>query len=151
VAGLKINICAIGKLNNSAPECEIIETYLRRIPWNITISQLETKDKFPIKKQKLQEGELLLKSVAQGNYIIAMDERGKEFSSVEFSKTLEKISQPICFLIGGAHGLSEEVKTKANMLISLSQMTLPHALARAMLIEQIQFTNCIDLLRKTTA
>lgn len=137
MAGLRINICAIGKLNNSSPEAELIETYIKRIPWNVSINQLETKDKFPTEKQKTQEGELLINSIPQGFYTIAMDERGKEFTSVEFSMALQKIGQPLCFLIGGAHGLSEKVKSKANMLLSLSKMTLPHALARAMLVEQI--------------
>ena len=137
MASLKINICTIHKLSNSSPEAEIIADYIKRIPWNINISQAELKGKFPPDKQKICEGELLLKSIPQSNFIIALDELGKQFTSIEFSKSLEKISQPICFIIGGAYGLSSEVKAKANTLLSLSNMTMPHIMARVMLIEQI--------------
>lgn len=137
MASLKIHICAIHKISNSSPEGEIINNYTKRIPWPLTICQLEVKGKFPPDKQKLCEGELLLKSVPAGSFIIALDELGKQFNSVKFSATLEKIAQPICFIIGGAHGLSSEVRTKANMILSLSNMTLPHIMARVMLVEQI--------------
>ena len=137
MASLKINICAIHKISNSSPEGEIIANYTKRIPWPINILQLEAKGKFPPDKQKICEGEILLKSIPNGHFIIALDEIGKQFTSLEFSSTLEKIQQPICFLIGGAYGLSTEVKAKANMLLSLSNMTMPHIIARVMLIEQI--------------
>lgn len=137
MASLKIHICAIHKISNSSPEREIIANYLKRIPWTLTMSELELKGTFPSDKQKILEGELLLKSIPTGSFAIALDEQGKEFSSKEFSNHLEKITQPICFIIGGAFGLSTEVKERANMLLSLSKMTMPHIMARLMLIEQI--------------
>ncbi len=137
MASLKIHICAIHKISNSSPEMEIINNYTKRIPWPLAISQLEVKGKFPPDKQKICEGELLLKSVPSGSFIIALDELGKQFNSVEFAAVLEKITQPICFIIGGAHGLSFEVRSKANMILSLSNMTMPHIMARVMLVEQV--------------
>ena len=137
MAILKINICAIHKVAESSPEGQIIANYLKRVPWKVSTQQLEIKDKFPSDKQKIYEGELLLKAVPAGNFIIALDERGLQLSSHEFAKQIDKISQPITFIIGGAYGLSDELRSKANLLLSLSAMTMPHVLARVVLIEQL--------------
>lgn len=133
----RITICAIHKIADNSLEAKFISDYLKRIPWKITIKQLELKDKLPPEKQKLCEGELLLKSIPYGDFIIAMDEKGKQYSSQEFAANIEKITQPISFIIGGAYGLSNEIKKKANIMISLSSMTMPHILARLILVEQI--------------
>ena len=137
MAVLKLEISAINKLGDSSNEAKIIADYLKRIPWKIKINQLDAKDKFPPEKQRIYEGELLLKTVPAGNLIIALDELGMQFSSHNFAERLEKFVQPISFFIGGAYGLSDEVRSKANLLLSLSEMTMPHALARVVLVEQI--------------
>ena len=137
MASLKIHICAIHKIPPSSSEGQIIANYTKRIPWPLAFSQLEIKGKFPPDKQKIYEGELLLKSIPSGSFIIALDERGKQFNSIEFSHAMEKIQQPICFIIGGAYGLSSELRDKANLILSLSNMTMPHIMARVMLVEQI--------------
>lgn len=137
MAGLKINIYAIHKIASSAPELEIISNYAKRIPWSINIHQLEVKGKFPPEKQKDLEGELLLKSIPENSIVIVLDERGSQFTSIEFSTYLEKQIQPISFIIGGAYGLSEKIKKKSNLQISLSKMTMPHVMARVMLVEQL--------------
>jgi 23S rRNA (pseudouridine1915-N3)-methyltransferase len=138
VAKQRITISAIHKVSKSIPESLIIDEYIKRIPWGVAIKQLDSKLKLPAKQQQEYEGELLLKSIPSGSFIIAMDERGSKFTSQEFSSYIQKkISQPISFIIGGAHGLSEEVRDKSDFLLSLSDMTMPHLLARAMLVEQI--------------
>lgn len=137
MAGLKINIYAIHKIASSALEAEIISNYVKRIPWSVNIHQLEVKGKFPPEKTKDLEGDLLLKSIPGDSFIIALDETGSQFTSAEFSKYIEKQIKPISFIIGGAYGLSNNVKKKANFQISLSKMTMPHIMARVMLIEQL--------------
>jgi 23S rRNA (pseudouridine1915-N3)-methyltransferase len=138
MATQKITISAIHKISKSTPESSIIDEYIKRIPWGVAIKQLDSKLKLPAEQQKKYEGDLLLKSIPSGSFIIAMDERGAKFTSQEFSHYIQKkISQPITFIIGGAHGLSQEVKERANFLLSLSDMTIPHLLARAILVEQI--------------
>ena len=137
MAGLKINIIAIHKIAEISKEASIIADYLKRIPWKISIKQLEVKGKFPASKQKICEGELLLKAIPAGSFVIILDEYGSQFTSKEFSLRLNKIAQPITFIIGGAYGLSEEIKNRANLLLSLSNMTMPHILARIILVEQI--------------
>lgn len=74
------------------------------------------------------------------NETIILDEKGKTFSSKEFSKWLEKKKDEgknIQFVIGGAHGLSDKIKEKADLKISLSSFTLPHQMARVVLLEQL--------------
>ncbi len=142
----KINICAINKISDSSLENKLINDYLKRIPWKVKVTQLELKDKLPIDKQKKCEGELLLEAAGLGTFIIALDETGSQFSSPEFAKSIEKITQPIAFIIGGAYGLSEEVKSKANLLLSLGRMTMPHILARVILVEQLY--RCYTIITK---
>jgi len=134
---LKIKVFTINKINTQAPELLLIENYLKRLPWQICIEQLELKGKFPSQKQKALEGELLLKAIDKTSYIIALDESGSLLSSQHFAQKIEKIDKPISFIIGGAYGLSAEVKTRADSIISLSLMTMPHIFARLFLVEQI--------------
>lgn len=133
----KLSLHAINSLSDNSYENKIIKEYLKRLPWKMQIKEFEVKSSLPSDKQKLQEGAMLLKSIDPSDYVIALDEKGKEFTSEEFAKYLFKIEKPVFFIIGGAYGLSEEVKVRANITLSLSQFTLPHALARAVLVEQI--------------
>lgn len=139
----KITINAIGKLQNSAPEHLIIQDYLKRLPGKLIINSIDAKEKFPTDKQKAYEGELLLKAIPQNSFIIALEEKGKEFDSISFARYLEKIEQPICFIIGGAGGLSNEVRNRADLILSLGLLTMPHMLARVVLVEQIYRTHTI--------
>lgn len=145
MASLKIQISAIHNISKSSPEGEIIAKYTKRIPGGVSIIQLESKGKFPPDKQKNSEGALLLKSIPIGSFVIALDELGKKFTSEEFSLKLERVTRPICFIIGGAYGLSSEIRDKADMLLSLSDMTLPHVMARIMLVEQIYRAHTISI------
>lgn len=144
MAILKIQISAIHNVSKSSPEGEIIAKYTKRIPGAFSIIQFEVKGKLPPDKQRKSEGELLLKSIPIGSFVIALDELGKKFTSEEFSLKLEKIARPICFVVGGAYGLSSEIRGKADMLLSLSNMTLPHIMARIMLVEQIYRAHTIS-------
>ncbi len=127
----------MGKVADSSPEGMIIDNYLKRLPYKLQINQFDSKDKYPPDKQKIYEGELLLKSLPKDVFLIALEERGKQFTSPEFSRYLENIVQPIVFIIGGAYGLSAEVRDRANLILSLGEMTMPHILARVVLVEQI--------------
>ncbi len=73
-------------------------------------------------------------------FLTVLDEKGKSLNSVEFSNFLKNTEihfQKLCFVIGGAEGLSESIKKDAHFLLRLSSLTLPHALARLILCEQI--------------
>jgi 23S rRNA (pseudouridine1915-N3)-methyltransferase len=144
VAILKLAINAISKISPSSSEGEIISSYIKRLPFKFELNQIDSKDKFPVDKQKIYEGELLLKSVSKNVFVIALEEKGKQFTSREFSNYISKIEQPIVFIIGGAYGLSDEVRNRANLILSLGKITMPHALARVVLVEQLYRAYTID-------
>lgn len=87
-----------------------------------------------------EEAESILARLQPGDYFVALDERGKEYDSVglagEFKK-LNESGQRIVFAIGGPFGLSNKVRERANLLLSLSKLTFTHEMARLILLEQL--------------
>jgi 23S rRNA (pseudouridine1915-N3)-methyltransferase len=94
-----------------------------------------------VELQKKQEGELFFKKITPQDVIILLDERGKEYSSVQFSQFIQQRLNSGCknvlFLIGGAYGFSEVIYERADFSISMSKMTFPHKLARLLFAEQL--------------
>jgi 23S rRNA (pseudouridine1915-N3)-methyltransferase len=92
-------------------------------------------------QQKEKEGEMILKSVLPGDYLVLLDENGKEFTSVKFASYLEKktytVSRRLLFVIGGPYGFSPEVYDAAQEKIALSRMTFSHQLVRLIFAEQL--------------
>ncbi len=91
-------------------------------------------------KARTEEGAALLKKLTPKDVVVALDERGKDLSTLEFAQWLGKQLQAgkdLAFLIGGDEGLSEEVRSKAGLVLRLSRFTLPHRLARLVLMEQL--------------
>ena len=92
-------------------------------------------------QQKKSESFLLLSQFQAGDYIILLDENGKQFTSVEFSENLEKLmasgNKRIVFVIGGPYGFSQDVYAKANAKMSLSPMTFSHQMVRLIFVEQL--------------
>ena len=105
------------------------------------IPELKNTKSLSMEQQKEKEGELILKNVKPTDDMILLDERGREFSSMEFAKALQdKISytgKDIVFVIGGAYGFSEAVRQRSNLKISLSRMTFSHQMVRAIFVEQL--------------
>ena len=93
-----------------------------------------------------KEYDKALTLIKPNSILVALDEQGEHFKTVEFSKKLnlwiENTSQ-IYFIIGGPDGLSDDVKKRADYVISLSNLTFPHQLAKVILIEQIYRSICI--------
>ena len=87
-----------------------------------------------------EEGKLLLKKIQENDTVVLLDEKGKELGSVDFSKQLNQwlnARRNVVFVIGGAYGFSEAVYARANYKLSLSKMTFPHQLIRALFTEQL--------------
>jgi 23S rRNA (pseudouridine1915-N3)-methyltransferase len=107
----------------------------------LTVPDLKNTKNMPQAEQKLKEGKKILQSVSLDDYVILLDERGKEFRTIDFSAAMEKIfmlpKKRILFVIGGPWGFSEEVYSRADMKISLSKMTFPHQLVRLLFLEQL--------------
>jgi 23S rRNA (pseudouridine1915-N3)-methyltransferase len=126
---VKFTVVAIGKLREAWVEQGCLE-YATRLRKRVALEIVEVRD-----------GEALLRKIPARHKVWALDERGRQFSSEELAATLEKAmnaSEPgISFLIGGADGLPRSVVDKANVVWSLGRLTLPHRLARLIVLEQL--------------
>ena len=107
-----------------------IELYLKRLP-GLTINEL--RDSNPQK-----EADAIRAAMRPDETLIALMEQGDTLASVSFARRLEQFgNQRLAFVIGGADGLTPELKAQAHWRLSLSPMTFPHELARLMLVEQL--------------
>jgi 23S rRNA (pseudouridine1915-N3)-methyltransferase len=88
-----------------------------------------------------KEGEMILKRISPADHLILMDERGRSYSSVEFSGQINgwmtSSKKTVVIAIGGAYGFSDDVKKRANEMLSLSKMTFSHQIVRVIILEQI--------------
>ena len=94
-------------------------------------------------KARNEEGSALLARLSARDQLVALDERGKALSTLELAQWVGKqqqASKDLAFVIGGDEGLSEEVRSRAALVLSLSRFTLPHRLARLVLLEQLYRT-----------
>lgn len=137
---MNIEIIAVGRMKKG-PEGEILETYIKRCPWPIKITEVE--ERRPIKgaERMAREGDLILNAIPKGATVIALDERGKKMRSTSFAEKIRNYqdqgSTNLVFLIGGADGYDPKVKERAQLKISFGQLTWPHMIMRAMLAEQL--------------
>ena len=142
---MKITLLTVGKTDRDWVR-QGLDIYVSRLKHYIPFSIIEipelknvsalTKDQI-----KTREGELILKNIRPTDDVILLDERGKEYSSVELAKVIQdKISyegKDIVYVIGGAYGFSDPVYKRANSKLSLSRMTFSHQMVRAIFAEQI--------------
>jgi len=136
---VKLTICAIGRLK-PGPEQDLLNRYAKRLRWSLNIIELEEKKKLSRVELKQQEGKLLADACPDGAVIVALDERGKQLSSLDFANKIgdsQDQGRDMAFLIGGADGLASDLRKRADFVLSLGSATWPHMLARVMLIEQI--------------
>ncbi|WP_299317667.1 23S rRNA (pseudouridine(1915)-N(3))-methyltransferase RlmH [uncultured Maribacter sp.] len=142
---MTIKLLAIGKTDSSQLQ-ELIEVYQKRLQHYVNfeielIPDLKKTKNLSEDQQKDKEGELILKRLAPTDVLILFDEKGKQYTSVEFSTFLQKkmnsgIKQ-LVFLIGGPYGFSNEIYSKATGKISLSKMTFSHQMVRLFITEQV--------------
>lgn len=142
---MKITLLTVGKTDKDWVK-QGMDIYVSRlkhyIPFSITeIPELKNVSALSREQIKAKEGELILKNVKPADNLVLLDERGKEYSSVEFAKILQdKINyegKDIVFVIGGAYGFSEDVYRRASSRMSLSRMTFSHQMVRAIFAEQL--------------
>ncbi len=117
--------------------------YLKRInhgKYSCKIIEIKADKNFSVIDNMIIEAKKIKNQIPQGSFVVALDERGVVHTSVSFAKKLEQISlhnHHITFIIGGADGLHSEIKQLANLMVQLSSLTYPHALARVIILEQI--------------
>ena len=136
---MKIDIVAIGQLKKGAL-CDALLEYEKRIQWPVHFIIHESKKSGDVAKRS-EEHEKLISSLDSSAFVIAMDERGKTLPSLKFAQKIQDLQNQgrshIQFVIGGADGLSEDIRKRADLLLSFGSQTWPHMLARVMLLEQI--------------
>ena len=142
---MKITLLTVGKTDKDWVR-QGMDIYVSRLKHYIPFSVVEipelrnvsalTKDQI-----KTREGELILKNIRPTDDLVLLDERGKEYTSVELAKVIQdKISyvgKDIVYVIGGAYGFSDAVYQRADSKMSLSRMTFSHQMVRAIFVEQI--------------
>ncbi len=141
---MKIQFWAIGKAHDSNVK-EAIDMFTKRISnyfsvqWNI-IPMPKNAGIMKEKELKKKEGETVLQLLQKEDYLVLLEEHGKEFNSESFAAFLQQRAneseKTVIFLIGGAFGVSDEVKQRANFKWCLSQLVFPHQLVRLILAEQ---------------
>lgn len=136
---MKTLILAIGKLKG--PEAEWCEDYLKRLQGSLTVKEMTASKSLAPERVQEAEAKLLLDAIPQGSFVILLDERGKDLSSRELTDKLALWRQQgggtLTFLIGGADGVTEAVKQRAQATLAFGRATWPHRLVRLMLIEQL--------------
>jgi 23S rRNA (pseudouridine1915-N3)-methyltransferase len=141
---MKVRLLVIG----TRPEDwvrDAVSLYLARMPAHLKLELVE----IPLSLRssggdpaiaRAKEGQRILQRLKPGDFVVALDERGKNWSSIELSREVERWQnhQPsVALVIGGPEGLSDEVSQRADQSWSLSAMTFPHGLARVIVVEQL--------------
>lgn len=141
---MKITLLLLGKTTSTEIK-SICDEYRKRINHYIKMEEVVI-DNSAIKladKQKIKdkEGELILKKINATDFVILLDDKGKEFTSVQFAQYLEttfnQSIKNIFFVVGGAYGFSNAVYKRTNAKLSLSKMTFSHQIVRAIFSEQL--------------
>lgn len=142
---MKIGLLVIGKTDAGYLN-EGINEYIKRlqhyIPFELQIiPDIKNTKHLTADQQKEKEGELIQKHIQSADYIVLLDERGKEYSSMQFASYIEKkthtVPKRLVFIIGGPYGFSETIYKLAKEKISLSKMTLSHQMIRLFMVEQL--------------
>ncbi len=142
---MKIQLTVIGKTNQDFVRkgldefCNRLKHY---VPFEMDIiPDIKNTKNLSQEQQKEREGELILKNIQPGDYLVLLDEKGKEFSSMLFADYIKKkthvVSKKMVFVIGGPYGFSQKVYEAASEKISLSKMTFSHQMIRLIFVEQL--------------
>ena len=142
---MNIELIVVGKTDLKEVSA-LVDMYSKRInhyaKFSITyLPDLRNTKNLSEPQQKVAEGEMLLKDVTVGDYVVLLDEAGEEMRSVAFAQWLQKRMNSgvrrLVLIIGGPYGFSEAVYARANAKLSLSKMTFSHQIVRAIFTEQL--------------
>lgn len=142
---MTIKLVCIGKTDKRELET-LIKVYSDRLQHYIKfefeiIPDLKKTKNLDENQQKSKEGELILSGIQNSDFVVLLDENGKQFSSEAFSEYLQKRMNTglkrLVFVIGGPYGFSDDIYSRANSKISLSKMTFSHQMVRLFFTEQL--------------
>ena len=124
----------------------LIDEYAERVkhymPFDMEIvPELKNTKSLTAEQQKEREADLLKKQMREGDYVVLLDEGGKEFRSMEFASYLEKkqsqVARRLVFVVGGPYGFAPDIYALAKEKVSLSKMTFSHQMVRLFFVEQL--------------
>ena len=142
---MNIELIVVGKTDSKEVEA-LVEMYSKRVNRYCrfaitTLADVRNTRNMAPSRQKQLEGEAILRLVGEGDYLTLMDERGTQYTSMEYAQWLQKRMlsgvKRLLIVIGGPYGFSDEVYARANQKISLSKMTFSHQIVRAIFAEQL--------------
>lgn len=140
---MQLTVIAVGKLKERFWR-EAADEYLKRLSPYATVRVVEVADRDPGRGEKralTEEGQDVLKAIPEAAHVVSLEIGGRQLDSEGFADRLEQLAlagrSSIAFVIGGSHGLSAEVLARSDERLSLGPMTLPHNLARVVLLEQL--------------
>jgi 23S rRNA (pseudouridine1915-N3)-methyltransferase len=141
---MKVTLCVVGRLR-AGPERDLIDDYLTRFDRTGRALGLGPASVVEVEDRKgggrAAEADLLRRALPRGAVVCALDERGKVMSSPDFAGQLgdwrDAGRSDVAFVIGGADGLSKDLRAQADARLSFGAMVWPHMLARVMLAEQL--------------
>ncbi len=135
---MPITLLAVGSVKSPWAD-EGCKQYLGRVQMDV-IEASPSKQKDPVRQMEEESAALLSRLEKMQGQVWVLDETGQSMTSPEFSKALEHLSdrgESVILVLGGAFGLSDSVRTRADKLVRLSDMVLPHELCRVVLLEQV--------------
>lgn len=142
---MKLHLLVVGKTTDRHMDA-LIQEYVSRVkhymPFDMeVIPELKNAKSLTFEQQKEREGELIVKALRDGDYVVLLDEGGREFRSMEFANYLDKkqasVQRRLVFIVGGPYGFSQQVYGLAKEKLSLSKMTFSHQMVRLFITEQI--------------
>jgi 23S rRNA (pseudouridine1915-N3)-methyltransferase len=142
---MRIAVLTVGRCRNAHLR-EGAREYVSRIGRYAALEEIEVREQkvakgLPVEEVLRREGERLLRVVPEGSFVIALDRNGESCRSEDLAKRLSDLGlsgkSRLAFVVGGAFGLDGQVLERADWRLSLSEMTLPHEMARLVLLEQI--------------
>lgn len=142
---MKIKLIIVGKESAEVFD-EAIEQYTKKLKFyigfeTVVVPYLKKTAALSVEEQKLKEGELILKKIESQDYVVLLDEHGKQKTSVAFAdfirKQMNSSIKNLVFVVGGPYGFSQQVYERGNEKLSLSLMTFPHMMSRLIFIEQL--------------
>tara|TARA_Y100001968_G_C19424334_1_gene753494 strand:+ start:1500 stop:1973 length:474 start_codon:yes stop_codon:yes gene_type:complete len=142
---MKIILFVVGKTNKQYL-IEEISDYQKRLKHYMSLEIVEIpniKNKKNLSREEItkKEGNMILTQIKSSDYLVLLDDKGKQFTSVEFSNKLRQWmlnrTKRLIFVIGGAYGFSKEIYNRGNEKLSLSKMTFSHQMVRLFFLEQL--------------
>lgn len=142
---MKIHLIVVGKTTDRHMEA-LIADYTQRVghyvPFSMeVIPELKNAKSLSFEQQKDREGELILRSLGDGDWVVLLDEGGQEFRSVDFARYVDRRcasgARRLVFVVGGPYGFSKAVYDRSREKLSLSRMTFSHQMVRLFFVEQL--------------